>query len=66
MTAASVQRALYGAFGLTPPGPPPAPAAPERFPIFSRPDTRRPVPFNPQRLALGGAITTNHKRESFF
>lgn len=38
MNPAAIHTLLFHLFGLTPPGPPPAPAPPERFPIFTRPD----------------------------
>lgn len=38
MNPAAIHTLLFSLFGLTPPGLPPAPAPPERFPIFPRPD----------------------------
>ncbi|HYH17530.1 MAG TPA: hypothetical protein VD995_02830 [Azospirillum sp.] len=66
MTAARIAQSLFAAFGLPVPPHPPAPVAPERLPVFCRPANRRPMPFHPLRLAVGGAVTTNHKREGFF
>lgn len=62
MTAAAIQAALFGAFGLLPPTArrPPDPAPADRFPIFARPAP--PPPLNPLRLAVGGTVTTAPKR----
>ncbi|MBP2231801.1 hypothetical protein J2847_005120 [Azospirillum agricola] len=56
MTAARIQAALYGAFSLPVPPVPPVPADPHQFPaIFARPVK---TALTPQRLAVGGTITT--------
>jgi hypothetical protein len=60
MSAATIQAALFGAFGLPPPRRPPDPATADRFPIFARPAP--PVALNPLRLAIGGTVTHSPKR----
>lgn len=61
MSAAAIQAALFGAFGLPPPCRPPDPAPADRFPIFARP-AAPPVALNPVRLAIGGTVTHSPKR----
>lgn len=60
MSAATIQAALFGAFGLSPSRRPPDPAPADRFPIFARPAP--PVALNPVRLAIGGTVTHSPKR----
>ncbi|RJF84847.1 hypothetical protein D3877_10235 [Azospirillum cavernae] len=61
MSADTIQAALFGAFGLSPPSRPPDPAPADRFPTFTRP-AAPPVALNPLRLAVGGTVTHSPKR----
>lgn len=59
MSAEPIQALLHGLFGLPPPtGAPPAPAPPERFPIFTRP-ADRPASQTSNQKALLMTLDTN-------